>query len=508
MEEPVVSVSQPKGSNIRDGLLRISRLAATIFSFPVMCMSLLTAVLLRYSVRGFPESDIWWHLRNASALLRNHRFAPVDSYSFTAAGTPWISFEWLSELPFLVGFRSMGLQGLLLVYFAVLVLIFIGVYYRCWRGGADCKDAAVATLGAICLGGVSMAPRTLLFGWLCMVSLLLILDYFKRTGNGLWLLLPLFALWINLHGSWIFGVFVIAVTIMSGLVEGEWGQIVANRWNGRQLRYLVLVLVGVVAVLFVNPFGYKLVQYPFDLLRKQGVMVQYMEEWQPVDFGTWNGKLAMVLTFGVIASALLSRRKWKLDEAILTAFALWAALSHVRFMFFAGLIIMPILAPRLKLFMPYQRELDKPWLNAAIIATTIAAMISFFPSETNLNRRIEAEYPKAALDFMEGQHIRGRVFNQYKFGGYMEWHAPEIRPFIDGRADLFVYNGVFKDFIKATALDNSLEILDRYKVDYVLFVPNEPLTYLLEHSQSWRLIYSDSSTVLFGRAGVGATPSG
>ncbi len=76
-----------------------------------------------------------------------------------------------------------------------------------------------------------MAPRMLLFGWLCMVGLLLVLDRFRRTGKGLWLLPPLFALWINLHGSWVFGVIVLALTIVSGLVEGEWGLVVARRWS-------------------------------------------------------------------------------------------------------------------------------------------------------------------------------------------------------------------------------------------------------------------------------------
>ena len=102
---------------------------------------------------------------------------------------------------------------MLAVYFAVLVLIYIGVYYRSCRAGADCKDATVITFLAILLGGVSIGPRMLLFGWLCMVGLLLVMDRFQRTGKGLWLLPPLFALWINLHGSWVFGLVVLAMII-------------------------------------------------------------------------------------------------------------------------------------------------------------------------------------------------------------------------------------------------------------------------------------------------------
>ena len=92
----------------------------------------------------------------------------VDTYSFGAAGAQWLNHEWLSEIPFFFGFKAMGLQGILAVYFSVLVLIYLGVYYRSCRSGADCKNATIATLLAIFLGVVSIGPRTLLFGWLCM----------------------------------------------------------------------------------------------------------------------------------------------------------------------------------------------------------------------------------------------------------------------------------------------------------------------------------------------------
>ena len=476
-------------------------LATEVFSFPVMCMFLLIAVILGYCARGITEPDIWWHLRNARNLVQLHSFARVDSYSFSAAGSPLMNFEWLSEIPYFLGFKAWGLQGLLAVYFAVLVLIYVGVYYRSCRAGADCKDAAIATLGAICLGGVSIAPRMLLFGWLCMVGLLLVLDRFQQTGKGIWLLPPLFALWINLHGSWVFGMAVLVLTIASGLVQGEWGSVVARRWTGGEFRKLLPVFTASLAALLVNPYGYKLVLYPYTLLlRQQGVM-QYIEEWQPVNFSTPNGKLALAMIFGLLAAALFSRRRWRLDEVLLTSFALWAALSHVRFLFFAGLIIMPILAPHLTLFPPYEREIDKPWLNAIIMAGVIASIVFFFPSSAELQRKVDEEYPKAALEFMQGQQLKGRTFNQYKWGGYMEWHDPQLKTFVDGRADIFVYNGVFEDFLRATAIKNSFEILDKYKIEYVLLQPKEPLVYLLEHSSAWRPIYTDKIAALFERTG-------
>lgn len=477
-----------------------ARLIAAVFSFPAVCMALLASAIFAYLERGITESDIWWHLRDARTLLDHHIFLRTDTYSFTAAGAPWINFEWLGEIPYYLGFKFAGLQGIVVVYFAVLVLIYAGVYYRSWRAGADCKDAAIATLAAICLGGVSFGPRMLLFGWLCLTALLLIVDTFKRTGRGLWLLPPLFALWINLHGSWVFGFVVLGATIASGLVEGEWGQVFARRWSPAQLTKLLLATVVSFAAVFLNPFGYKLVFYPFDLLFRQQSVMQYIDEWQPVDFGTINGKLAMALLLVVFAAVLFRRRPWALDDAMLSVFALWAGLSHQRFLFFVGLILAPILAPDLHLFPPYDRELDKPWLNAGILAAILVAMVHFFPSEAKLQRKVDATYPKAALQFMQQKQLHGRIFNQYGWGGYIEWHAPQLKPGIDGRADIFVYNGVFTDFLNAMALKASFETLDKYRIDYVLIQPKEPMAYLLRQSPGWRQLYSDNVAVLFQRS--------
>ena len=135
----------------------------------------------------------------------------------------------MSELPYFIAFKAAGLRGLLVVYFLLLVAIYAGVYYRSCSAGADCKNAALTTLLAILLGVVSIGPRVLLFGWLCMVGLLLVLDRFRRTGKGLWLLPPLFAVWINLHASWVFGLVVLALSIAGRLVQGEWGSIVATK---------------------------------------------------------------------------------------------------------------------------------------------------------------------------------------------------------------------------------------------------------------------------------------
>ena len=472
-----------------------------LFSFPIMCLFFLGATILSYAPRGLSvgEPDIWWRLRNGSYLWQHHSLLHVDTYSFTAAGSPWTSFEWLSDLVFFSTFHIAGLQGIVAVYSLAMILIFAGVYYRCCLAGANYKDAVVATLGGICLGAVSLAPRPVLFGWIFLTAVLIALDHFRISGKGLWVLPPLFFVWINVHGSWIYGMVILVLTIAGGLIEGAWGLVVANRWSPAELRKLLLVLTVSIVALFVNPLGYKLVLYPFKFQLRLRPVMEFIEYWRPVDFSTWNGKLALGLIFAVLAAALFSRRRWRLDEVLIAAFALWSGLVHVRFLDLAAIIIVPILAPRLRLFTPYEPELDKPLLNAVIMLAVVVYVIHSFPSAAQLQMRVESEYPGGVLHFMQTHDMNGRIFHPAEFGGYLEWQAPQVKSFIDGRDEIFVANGTFADYISALQVKRPLEVLDKYKIDYVILEPYQPMAYVLQHSSTWHSVYSDNSAVLFER---------
>jgi hypothetical protein len=102
------------------------------------------------------------------------------------------------------------------------------------------------------------------------------------------------------------------------------------------------------------------------------------------------------------------------------------------------------------------------------------------------------------------------MLNNYGWGGYMEWTTPQLKPFIDGRADIFIYNRSFDDYVHAATIEKSLEILDKYRVEYALLEPSQPLSYLLQHCPAWKAIYSDHVAVLYehipGTEAVGTTP--
>jgi hypothetical protein len=445
------------------------------------------------------ESDIWFHLRNARELLQHHHFLSSDLYTFTSAGAPLVNHEWLAELPYYLAFQLWDQRGLLALYVVALWGIFGAVYYVSIRRHSNYGDAGIVTMLGVALGAYSFGPRMHQLGWLCMAILLCLLDRFERTGKGIWLLPSLFALWINLHGSWLFGFVVVAIYGLASSIRGRWGRVVAKGWDKKKLRKLAMAAGFAAPALFVNPYGYKLLWYPFDMIFRQKANLQHVVEWQSVNFQSLPGKLALLMVLAVVAAAWFSPEDWRLVDVMLTAFALVTSLLHVRLLMFAAIVLVPVLAPRLHLFSPYAPEKDKPWVNLAFSLGMIALIVALFPSPATLTERVETQFPGKALELLKETKRNGRLFHYYDFGGYIEWNQPEVKTFADGRTDIFVHNGVFDDYPKINIVEDPFDLLDKYKIDYILFPPDKSLAYVLDHSFAWRRIYEDPVANIYER---------
>ena len=74
--------------------------------------------------------------------------------------------------------------------------------------------------------------------------------------------------------------------------------------------------------------------------------------------------------------------------------------------------------------------------------------------------------------------------------------------FIDSRVDIFEYNGTLRDYLDVIHLKDSLAVLDKYSIRYVLFERDAPLPYLLKATNRWKIDYEDETTTLLERKNV------
>ena len=472
------------------------------FSYPVLLGALLVSTVYGLGQQGMSDPDIWLHLLNAEYLVNTHALPRAEMYSFTAGGLPWMNPEYLAEVPYFVAWHAFGLAGIKVLSLLLLEGIFLGLLYICWKESGNIKASAIACYFAAFLGTVTFGPRTILFGYAYLVVLLVVLQRFRLRGRApLWLIPPLFCLWINTHGSWSLGLTVFGIVIAGGLIGGQWGKIEAVRWTPTQLRQLLLTMGASIAGLFINPYGYRLVLYPLDLAFRQNLAVNNVAEWVTVDFHSFRGKLVLMLIVALILGALLSEDRWRLQEIGLVLFGLYSGLTYSRFLVLAAILIAPLLAKFLRFLPPYHPEADKPIVNAVLIAGMLVFIGHGFPSSAKLQKAIDKDYPTDVLPYLKSHELTGRVLNSYSWGGYLCWNDRKFKEFIDSRADIFVYGGVFKDYIEFMGLFRADEVLDKYGIQYVLLPRKDVVTLLLNRSPGWKPVFTGDVTVLFKRVG-------
>ena len=364
-------------------------------------------------------------------------------------------------------------------------------------------DPLAAAVVAICGGLLAMVgftPRPQIFGWLCFVGIFAILLRFREDRKtSLWPIPLLFCLWINCHGSWSLGLATFAIVLGAGLIKKDVGSLTCAAWQGAELRQLSLSLGLSVAALFVNPFGWRLVLYPFDLAFWQKLNIGMISEWASVDFNDARGIYVTVALAAVLALALVPRRSWRIDDALLVAFALFCGLKHIRLLVFTGIVLPPLIAPQIGRLSSYDPKHERYVLNGVIVSAVLGMLVFAFPSNRALQAQMDGFFPSNAINYIRAHHLQGKLFNEYEWGGYLEWQAPELKVFVDSRADIFEHNGVLRDYVGMVNVYGSRELLDHYRIETVLFSTDSPLAYFLSTSAQWECVYKDKQAIVYRR---------
>jgi hypothetical protein len=479
-----------------------------ITSFPLVNAAALVTAVFWICRNRIADPDLWWHLRDAQYFITNLQLPRIDTYTHTTPGLYWMNHEWLSELPYYGAYRALGLHGVYVLFAAGLATLTVAVFWLCMKESGDPLASTIASVVGILLQLVGFGPRTQIFGWLCFVAMFAVLLRFRSVRRApLWLLPPVFCVWINLHGSWVFGMAVYAIFVFAGLVPRDIGRLVADPWSWHELKKLALTGLASAAALFVNPFGYRLVLFPIGVIYGATTAVAHggggisIEEFAPINFQAPRGKLVAAILGLIFVLILAGRKRWRIDNTLLTAFVVYGALNYIRLLFLAGIVLPPVLALHFGRISSYNGRREYRAFNAALLAIVLGWLAFSFPSSRNLQAQIADFFPVRALAYLRGNPQPGNMFNLYEWGGYLEWNLPEAPTFIDARGDIVDAEGrpadPFGDFAEVATLKNPQEILERFKVSYILYKANTPLAYYLSKVPQWERIYSDDQAVIY-----------
>lgn len=429
-------------------------------------------VLVALCTVGVKDPDIWWHLKTGQIIAYTHSVPHTDHFSWSMAGSPWVSHEWLSELV-MYGLFATGGFPLLVVFFGCLAaLAFLIASLNSDTPTVPAGlAAAVGAVGAATVFG----PRPQIFSILLASVFLYVLE--KR--RWLWALVPLTVLWANLHGGFAVGVGIIFLYSVGALFEGD--RLRAGR--------LALLFLACLAVVPLNPHGVKLYTYPLQTLMSPA-MQNLLGDWAPPDFRRLASAgiiLLLAATFGLLAKSGKGIAATKLLLLLVFTYATLRSARHVPLL---ALVAVPLIAERLP-----QTRRSAPWWFA--FAAALLALPVIYRAAITPPKLASDPLPSGAVDWLDRNQPAGNLYNWYDWGGYLIWRGHKV--WIDGRPDMYGDSFVLKDKEIGDAKGDWRAVFADRKVGAVMITPHLDLSQALAADSEWVKGYEDELSIVYVR---------
>ncbi|HHJ06805.1 MAG TPA: hypothetical protein ENK24_04825, partial [Anaerolineae bacterium] len=488
-------------------------------------LSFIFAIALLLSIS---PNDYWWYVRLGGDIARQGAIPTADAYTYTHAGEPMVYHSWLSAVLFW-GLRQAGGNTLTSLARGVLLLAFYTLIWKtCRLAGAGPKLAALLTLLAAMAGSNNWAMRPQLFSYPLFGLTLLSLQQWRRGKDvWLWLLPPIVALWVNLHGAFALPFLLVGAAIVGG---------------GGNRKALLLALGGMLLASLLNPRGAGAWGYVLKLLTDPSSQ-QLGAEWKSPTTDSWQGKLFfmwLLLFPALVAFSAFSRQSPALslsngsavsgqrsavsgqaqktrDKGRLTftewlwflGFG-WMAVSGLRYGIWFLAILAPLSASLLAKtavgrFFDRRNSTGIPVMNAAIFALLLLMPLALLPGVREswwdeAPPQLSENTPVAATDWLaQRPDLPGQLWADLAYSVYLIDALPERPVWIDTRFELFPPEQ-WEQYVEiseaAPGWDNALaqEGVNLLMLD----TQREPrLVKAAEQSAGWDEVYRDERAVIF-----------
>jgi tetratricopeptide (TPR) repeat protein len=323
----------------------------------------------------------------------------------------------------------------------------------------------------------------------------------EKYRKYLYLLPVIEIIWVNMQPSFVIGVSLVTIFAVTDFLMT------------RKFSILQVIMLVMLPLMLVNPYGYKLlieilkIRDPFFVQNFSELLSPFHPYFQDQPLLIFY-KLALVL--GIVSFAI-NGKKIDLTNLMLFVFGACLSMMGMRYMSEFSLVFLPVICLNLN----HVPELKKPvlvnWLNACCCLITgilifLVVTNDFGPYKTGnvrfgLGIRKNC-YPDKAADFVIDQKISGNMFNEMNFGASLLWRFyPDRKVFIDARLVGYPRERFIESY---RFYEQPADCLAEHKIDYcILDYPNENVKkmvlheFLFKHRDLWKLVYWDDVALVY-----------
>lgn len=451
--------------------------------------------------------DIWYHIASGNFFL-THGIIYHDVFSFTEYGNRWIPYEWLAAISFAFLYKIGGfftIKIFVALFTTLQIVIFYKIIHNIFR--LSFLYSLFLTITFFLFNSFFFVPRPyIIANTLFIIFLYVILNYLLNNKNLLWIIIPLFFIWTNVHGSGILGIGLFLITTIGCFLY--W--LFSKSSRSLQKSKILFIFTGVLFIISIlPPLGFLDYQQLWLFMEHKQLISSMIDEWHPL----YNSEiilLGILFSFfsGIIilfSAYSLKKNKMFLYYCSILLGLLVFTYQAVRNVFVGSSLLLLLLA----YVFTYKKKLQYFILGMITLIASVWASVLY---TRFLNYQLY--YPIQAASFITKNKLPGHIFNDFTYGSYLLSKLyPQQKVFIDVRVDVYItkelpdlyklYNNAKQIPTKQfnTVLNN---FFDKYQINYVLIRTQKDTVQwkiynTLQTDPRWKLIFWDDVSVIFIR---------
>jgi hypothetical protein len=427
--EPVSTVSVVSAADgVASGTRRDDRVGRGRLStllednpFPLVLVCATGVVLLAAFAPALLVGDSWLTLMAGREVVREG-LPDTETLTVLGQGATWTDQQWAAQVVFYAADRVGGVAAVVLLDIALVLLALALAVAASRSGGATARSTFLVGLLATIAGpwGWTVRAQTTALPFF-VGTLWLLLDASRHGARRRTLLvLPLLAVWANLHGSVVLGA---GLAVALALVE-------LVRTRGRRPAVPVVLAVAAPLCVLASPYAARLPAY-YHLMLVDAPFADILREWQ------WSRPAPTTALFYALAGLVVvlvalprSRSRLRAFELIVLAVTLISAVQAIRGVIWFSLACLAILPVALDGVLR-RRDVHAPRLNRAISVAALTALAAAFlatavarPTSWYLSSWPEEEVAAVAQATADPST---RVFGTDRHSDWLLWRIPALR---------------------------------------------------------------------------------
>ena len=465
---------------------------------------LIALIVFLFFINPVADYDLGWHLRYGQYFWQNGKFLWTNTFAYTMPLFKWINHSYLYDPFVYTFFKAFGFFGISLLG-AGFIYLTMTILFKAVHALPVEKVLASFLLFYFGVDSLLESLRSRYPSFVLMAILYLILSKYKKNEKVIYFLPLLFLIWVNVHGTFSVGLlFLGAFCIM---------QIINFFNNSKKLSSLLkLGLVGIasIAVTYFNPFHFDSILQALE--HATSPYLTYINEYSHLEIASEHG-IAMLFYLVIILVALFIRKKREFYlEAIALIPFVYLAFGAIRniaiFMIFSIPLIIKLLHPLME-----KVSLSKTFKTIfplGLVAIFTALLLRFFGFNLysyswNSYCYFSSGCSVRAMEYLKANRLEGNGFTYYDWGGFLEWQAPEIKTFIDGRMHLWhdQEHYIIRDYFDVLRVEGNWEkIFKDYNFTWVLVPPKAKIVEKLNgwvQDGTWEKVYEDARSLIYVR---------